>query len=84
MSKKSIHIPIEENVLRDLKTSAQEEQITVSQIVNEAIENWLKKKKREKIQNQIKEYASQMAGTSQDLDEELEYNSTKFLLEDSE
>jgi predicted transcriptional regulator len=81
--KKSIHLPISDSLLQNLKEHAKKENRTVSGIVAEAVENWLKQKRKEKIYQQIKEFSSKYAGSKYDLDEELEAAGSKFLLEEN-
>jgi hypothetical protein len=49
-------------------------------VAREAIEAWIKERERQAVHDAIAEYATEMAGTAADLDEDLERAAVDHLL----
>ena len=69
---KNFHLPLPEETYADLRAEAEREKIPATTIAREAISSWLRAKKKIARRNSIQVYAAQMAGTSFDLDPQLE------------
>lgn len=69
---KNLHVPLPADTYEALRSEAERESKPATAVARQAIEAWLKRKKRSEIYGRVLQYASQFAGTKADLDPELE------------
>ncbi len=69
---KNLHLPLPEQTYAQLKLEAGRSGVAATTMAREAIQAWLKVRKRAQRQAEISAYASKMAGTALDLDPVLE------------
>lgn len=69
---KNFHVPLPAEIHAQLKARAAAERTPATALAREAIEAWLKEEARRSRRDALAEYAQAMAGTSFDLDPELE------------
>ena len=68
----NFHLPLPSDVYLRLKEAAARESRPATSVAREAIEEWLRQRKRLAVKEQISTYAASMAGSREDLDPELE------------
>ncbi len=68
----NFHVPLSATVYRRLRDLADRRSIPATQLVKQAVEDWLEKQDQLALHEEIARYASGRAGTSDDLDEPLE------------
>jgi hypothetical protein len=69
---KNFHIPLPEEAYADLRAEAERAQQPATALAREAIELWLRARKKTARRAAIALYAAEMAGTEFDLDVQLE------------
>jgi hypothetical protein len=69
---KNLHVPLPEPIYRRLRLEAERSERPATDLAREAIDHWLGERQRQVVREAIQEYASKVAGTSDDLDEDLE------------
>ena len=69
---KNFHLPLQEEIYRQLRSEAERAQVPATELAREAIQQWLRLRERRARHNAIAAYAADMAGTKFDLDPELE------------
>ena len=69
---KNFHLPLPEPTYAQLRAAAQRTQVPATALAREAIDLWLKDQSRKVRHAAIKAYAQEMAGTTFDLDVNLE------------
>jgi hypothetical protein len=69
---KNLHVPLPEPMYRRLRLEAERSERPATDLAREAIDYWLVERQRQVVREAIQEYASSVAGTSEDLDEDLE------------
>ncbi len=69
---KNFHLPLPEDTYRHLKAEAARAQVPATILAREAIDPWLRQQLRKARHDAIADYAAQVAGTSLDLDSDLE------------
>jgi hypothetical protein len=69
---KNFHLPLPEQTYAQLRAEAERVQVPATALAREAIDAWLRQQMRKARHEQIAAYASGIAGTSLDLDTELE------------
>lgn len=78
---RNFHVPLPANVYGQLREEAEKRKEPATVIARQAIEYWLKEQKKVARRAAIYEYAKEVAGSSEDLDEELETAGIESLLE---
>lgn len=68
-----------EDLYKLLRTEAEQAKKPATVLARQAIESWLKRRKKVKTHEAITAYASKFAGTESDLDHELELASIEHL-----
>lgn len=69
---RNFHVPLTEPVYQRLRTLAEQQRRPATQVVKQAVEYWLDEQERLTLHEEIAAYAAQAAGTSADLDTDLE------------
>ncbi len=72
MAMKNFHVPLPENLYKQLRLEANKSNRPATELARNAIEEWLGEKRKNDIQNAIIDYAKNNAGTNHDIDKELE------------
>ena len=70
--KKNFHLPLPEGLYERLRSEAQRSKTPATRLVRKALECFLAERERQAVHDAVVEYATRMAGTPEDLDEELE------------
>lgn len=76
---KNFHVPLSEELYSKLRKESERSQEPATEIARKAISSWLKEKEKEVLHQAILKYASQVAGSRDDLDEMLEVASIDIL-----
>ena len=76
---RNFHVPLPEPTYLRLKTAARLQKCPATQVVKQAIEHWLDEQERLMVHEQIAEYAAHVAGSSHDLDENLEAATLEYV-----
>ena len=79
----NFHVPLPEPVYTRLRELAQRQHRPATQLAKQAVEYWLEEQERLAVHEEIAAYATQQAGSVDDLDEELESASLEHF-DDSE
>jgi predicted DNA-binding protein len=79
---KNFHLPLPEELYDELRREAEREQVPATTLAREALEHWLREKRRQDLRRAIEGYAVEVAGTGEDFDEALEAASVEHLLEE--
>jgi len=69
---KNFHLPLPERTYAHLRAEAERARVPATTLAREAIDSWLQQQLRQARHNKIAAYAAEMAGTSLDLDPNLE------------
>jgi hypothetical protein len=69
---KNFHLPLPEQTYALLRAEAERMQVPATALAREAVDLWLRQQRRTARQDAIASYAAEMAGTSIDLDADLE------------
>jgi len=69
---KNFHLPLPEQTYVRLRADAERTQVPATTLAREAVDEWLRQQSRKARQDAIAAYATEMAGTSLDLDTDLE------------
>jgi hypothetical protein len=72
VSMKNFHVPLPDETYERLKVAAAQSKMPATALGREAIDFWLRRRLREARHNAIAAFAVEAAGTSLDLDKELE------------
>jgi hypothetical protein len=81
---KNFHLPLPEDTYARLRAEAERTQVPATALAREAIDLWLRQQLRKARYDAIAAYAKEMAGTSSDLDAELEAAGIEHLLDTTE
>lgn len=81
VASRNLHVPLPETLYKLLRKEAEETNRPATVLAREAIEGWLRRRRKAKIHQSITAYASQFSGTESDLDPELESASLKHLMD---
>ena len=76
---KNLHVPLPQPLYRRLHAEAKRAQRPATVLAREAIDLWLAQQHRAAVHDAIASYARQVAGTSDDLDVDLEAASVEHL-----
>lgn len=80
-AKKNLHVPLPPELHRALKRQSKQLGTPTTSLAREAIEEWLERRRKAEIAQQLREYALAVAGTEDDLDEALASAAEEELLE---
>lgn len=69
---KNFHLPLPEQTYFSLRAEAERTQVPATTLAREAVDEWLKQRARQARLEAITAYASEVAGTPLDLDDDLE------------
>ena len=69
---KNFHLSLPESTYEQLRAAAERSQVSAAAIAREAIDCWLRQERRKARHEAIAEYAAEAAGTTLDLDVDLE------------
>jgi hypothetical protein len=69
---KNFHLPLPEQIYTRLRAEAERTQIPATTLAREAVDEWLLRQSRKARHDAIAAYARETAGTSLDLDTDLE------------
>jgi len=72
MARKNFHVPLLPETYDALRLEAEARGIPATTLVREAVEGWIDDQKAKRLRDAIAAYALEMAGTSADLDPDLE------------
>ncbi len=68
----NFHLPLPAPLHARLRAAAKQQHRPATQLAKQAIEYWLEKQERMALHEEITRYATQAAGSSDDLDEQLQ------------
>jgi predicted DNA-binding protein len=77
---RNFHLPLPSDVYERLKEAAARESRPATSVAREAIEEWLRQRRRLAVREEISSYADAIAGSREDLDPELENAGVEHLL----
>lgn len=69
---RNFHLPLPENLYRQLRDEAEEAGLPATVLARHAIEAWVRQRKKAAVREAIAAYAAEHAGSRADLDPELE------------
>ncbi len=81
---KNLHVPLPQPLYRRLRAEAKRARRPATVLAREAIDLWLAQQYRASLHEEISFYARKVAGTSDDLDADLEAASVEHLLDAGE
>ncbi|MFW5920853.1 MAG: hypothetical protein ACOCUS_03350 [Polyangiales bacterium] len=82
--KKNFHVPLDGKLYRELREEAERSELPATVIAREAIESYLYERRRAALHDEMAAYARDVAGTADDLDEELEAAAVEHLTDEGE
>ena len=77
---KNFHLPLPEQTYGELRTEADRLGVPATSLARQAIQEWLRAKRKAATRRAIAAFASKMAGTEADLDRRLEAATIESLL----
>jgi hypothetical protein len=77
---KNFHVPLPDETYHDLRIAAERSKVPATALAREAIDFWLRQQARKARHDAVVEFAAQAAGTSLDLDDELEAAGVEHLV----
>jgi hypothetical protein len=81
---KNFHLPLPEQTYLALRAEAERTGVTATTLAREAVDWWLRQQRRKARHDAVAAYAAEVAGTSLDLDADLESAAIEHLLNTSE
>jgi hypothetical protein len=81
---KNFHLPLPEATYLGLKAEAERTGVPATTLAREAVDWWLRQQARKARHDAIAAYATEMAGTSLDLDADLESAASEHMLNTGE
>ena len=81
---RNFHVPLSEELYKQLRAEADRSQQSATALARYAIAWWLQQRQKAALDESIRAYAAQGAGTLADLDQELEATSVDHLLDEEE
>lgn len=75
----NFHVPLPSGVYSRLRSEAERQHKPATQLVKQVIEYWLEEQEQQALHDEIARYAADVAGTSYDLDEQMESASLEHL-----
>ncbi len=82
MRLQNFHLPLPDDLYAKLRDEAERSRRPATALAREALERWLQERKKAEVAEAIAAYAAEHAGSSADLDEELETAAIEHLLSD--
>lgn len=79
MNMKNFHVPLPDETYDDLRIAAERSKVPATVLAREAIDFWVRQQKRKARHDAIAAYAAEVAGTSRDLDPDLETAAVEHL-----
>jgi hypothetical protein len=79
---KNFHLPLPEALYAELRTEAERSNVPTTTLARQALEQWLRDKRRTDLRQAIEAYAADTAGSGSDLDEPLADAAIETLLAD--
>ncbi|MBI3782977.1 MAG: hypothetical protein HY270_06205 [Deltaproteobacteria bacterium] len=76
---RNLHVPLPETLHDRLRAVATRTKRPATSLARQAIEAWVDERERQAVHEAIATYATEMAGTSADLDEDLEQAAIEHL-----
>ncbi len=76
---RNFHVPLPESIYHELKAESEQSQRSANALAREAIEQWLEARRRDRLDQAIREYVDAMAGSGADLDPDLEAASLEII-----
>jgi hypothetical protein len=77
---KNFHLPLPDETYEHLRSAAERSKVPATAIAREAIDFWLRQELRKARHDAIAAYAAEMAGTTLDLDANLETAGVEHLM----
>ena len=77
---KNFHVPLPEETYAHLRSAAARSKVPATALAREAIDFWLRQQMRKARHDEIAAFAADAAGTSLDLDDDLEAASIEHLV----
>ena len=68
----NFHVPLPAGVYSRLRSEAERQHKPATQLVKQVVEYWLEEQEKLALHEEIARYAAEAAGTSDDLDEQME------------
>jgi len=81
---KNLHVPLPQPLYRRLRAEAKRANRPATALAREAIDLWLVERYRTSVHDEIASYARIVAGTSDDLDPDLEAASVEHLVDEED
>lgn len=75
----NFHVPLPAGVYSRLRSEAERQHKPATQLVKQVLEYWLEEQEKLALHEEIARYAAETAGTSDDLDEQLEEAGLEYL-----
>jgi predicted DNA-binding protein len=75
----NFHVPLPAALYSRLRVEAERQHKPATQLVKQVVEYWLEEQEKLALHEEIARYAAEMAGTSDDLDEQLEFAGVEHL-----
>ncbi len=75
----NFHVPLPSGVYSRLRSEAERQHKPATQLVKQVIEYWLEEQEKLALHEEIARYATEVAGTGDDLDEQMECASLEHL-----
>lgn len=72
MAYNNFHVPMPSQLYRELRTEAERRGVPATALARQVLEEWLEEHRRLTVAEAIAAYAAEVAGTTADLDPELE------------
>jgi len=77
---KNFHVPLPDETYNHLRIAAERSKVPATALAREAIDLWLRQQVRKARHDAISAYAKKMAGTTSDLDPDLEADGIEHLV----
>ena len=71
-AQRNFHVPLPEDLYDELRHASEQTAQPATTLAREAIAQWLERRERERLAQEIAQYAAVTAGSPEDLDEDLE------------
>ena len=81
---RNFHVPLSEELYKQLRAEAERSQQSATALARYAIAWWLQQRQKAALDESIRAYAAQGAGTHADVDQALEAASVDHLLDEEE
>jgi len=81
---RNFHVPLSEELYKQLRAEAERSQQSATALARYAIAWWLQQRQKAALDESIRAYAAQGAGTPADVDQALEAASVDHLLDEEE